>query len=305
MGAKPSKAAHHRDTSLETTSIPSSVQTTTSPTINIDGRIYHNIESSSYYLPRDEEEQDRLNSEHFAIKALFSSNILPYVEQRLPQNANILDIGCGSGSWVMEMAIEHPNAHVTGIDMADMFPTTIRPENVTFQLCNILDGLPYEDNTFDFVHMRQLIVALRSKEWPVILTEIYRVLKPGGLVQLVESDFTVKRGQDPFIASKLERLLAETQFQDIQQQVRVIQFGQDSDPIAGELMYSWKSAMRSIKPFLAPRLLKNPDEYSMVLERYFQECTHYNWHMKLWAVCACRSPTTTTAASSLSSPLSS
>ena len=134
-----------------------------------------------------------------------------------------------------------------------------------------------------------------------------------------------ERGQDPFIASKLERLLAETQFQDIQQQVRVIQFGmsscylsqhleliiffvgQDSDPIAGELMYSWKSAMRSIKPFLAPRLLKNPDEYSMVLERYFQECTHYNWHMKLWAVCACRSPTTTTttAASSLSSPLSS
>lgn len=62
MGAKPSKAAHHRDPSLETTSIPSSVQTTTSPTINIDGRIYHNIESSSYYLPRDEEEQDRLNS---------------------------------------------------------------------------------------------------------------------------------------------------------------------------------------------------------------------------------------------------
>ncbi|CDS13309.1 hypothetical protein LRAMOSA05487 [Lichtheimia ramosa] len=329
MGAKPSKATHHRDTSLETTSIPSSVQTTSSPTINIDGRIYHNIESSSYYLPRDEEEQDRLNSEHFAIKALFSSNILPNVEQRLPSNANILDIGCGSGSWVMEVAIEHPNAHVTGIDMADMFPTTIRPENVTFQLCNILDGLPYEDNTFDFVHMRQLIVALRAKEWPVVLNEIYRVLKPGGLVQLVESDFTEaghsnlidavmttlhramqERGQDPFVASKLERLLSEAQFQDVQQQVRVIQFGQDSDPIAGEMMYSWKSAMRSIKPFLAPRLLKNPDEYSMVLERYFQECTHYNWHMKLWAVCACRPSTTTTTTattttSSLSSPLSS
>lgn len=92
---------------------------------------------------------------------------------------------------VQEMAIEHPNAHVTGIDMADMFPTAIRPENVTFQLCNILDGLPYEDNTFDFVHMRQLIVALRAKEWPAVLNEIYRVLKPGGLVQLVESDFTV------------------------------------------------------------------------------------------------------------------
>lgn len=165
MGAKPSKAAHHRDPSLETTSIPSSVQTTTSPTINIDGRIYHNIESSSYYLPRDEEEQDRLNSvcyfisnpclslsrfihyllfkpflgtlcyqsPLFKVRCLISvipmphhqqqqrlngfsscSNILPYVEQRLPQNANILDIGCGSGSWVMVRKIGwYSSAHVS------------------------------------------------------------------------------------------------------------------------------------------------------------------------------------------------
>lgn len=90
------------------------------------------------------------------------------------------------------MAIEHPDAHVTGLDMADMFPTTIRPENVTFQQHNLLDGLPYDDNTFDFVHMRQLIVALRASEWPAILVEIRRVLKPGGLVQLMESDFTVR-----------------------------------------------------------------------------------------------------------------
>lgn len=90
------------------------------------------------------------------------------------------------------MATEHPNAHVTGLDMSDMFPTAIRPENVTFQLANILDGLPYEDNTFDFVHMRQLVVALRSNEWLTVIQEIYRVLKPGGLIQLVESDFTVR-----------------------------------------------------------------------------------------------------------------
>lgn len=91
-----------------------------------------------------------------------------------------------------EMAIDNPNAHVTGIDMADMFPTAIRPENVTFQLTNIIDGLPYDDNTFDFVHMRQLIVGLRATEWPNVVAEIFRVLKPGGLVQLVESDFTVR-----------------------------------------------------------------------------------------------------------------
>ncbi|KAI8143189.1 S-adenosyl-L-methionine-dependent methyltransferase [Fennellomyces sp. T-0311] len=283
MGARPSKQSQ-RDPSVESNS-PSSNQSVSSPTIMIDGRIYHNIESSSYCLPRDEEEQDRLNSEHFAIKALYSSNILPNVEEQLPDDANILDIGCGSGSWVMEMAIEHPNAHVTGIDMADMFPTAIRPENVTFQLTNIIDGLPYDDNTFDFVHMRQLIVGLRTTEWPKVLAEIFRVLKPGGLVQLVESDFT-DRGQDPWIASKLQPLMVDTAFADIQQDVRAIEFGKEGDPIASEMLWSWKSVMRSLKPFLAQRLLKNPDEYTMVLERYFQECTHYHWHMKIWALSA-------------------
>lgn len=89
------------------------------------------------------------------------------------------------------MAIEFPEYQVTGLDMADMFPTTIVPENVSFDLHNVLDGLPYPDNSFDFIHMRLMIVALRSTEWPFVLNEIFRVLKPGGLVQLVESDFTV------------------------------------------------------------------------------------------------------------------
>lgn len=89
------------------------------------------------------------------------------------------------------MAIDYPQYKITGLDMADMFPTTIRPENVKFELHNILNGLPYPDQTFDYVHMRLLITGLRTEEWPTVIAEIHRVLKPGGLVQLVESDFTV------------------------------------------------------------------------------------------------------------------
>lgn len=89
------------------------------------------------------------------------------------------------------MAIDYPQFKITGLDMADMFPTTIRPENVKFELHNILNGLPYPDQTFDYVHMRLLITGLRTEEWPIVIAEIHRVLKPGGLVQLVESDFTV------------------------------------------------------------------------------------------------------------------
>jgi ubiquinone/menaquinone biosynthesis C-methylase UbiE len=89
------------------------------------------------------------------------------------------------------MAIDYPEYDVIGLDMVDMFPTTIRPKNVRFDLLNVLNGLPYEDNSFDMIHMRLMIVALRANEWEQVLTEIRRVLKPGGLLQLVESDLTV------------------------------------------------------------------------------------------------------------------
>ena len=65
MGARPSKLSQ-RDPSVESNNSPSSNQSVSSPTMVIDGRIYHNIESSSYCFPRDEEEQDRLNSVRFS-----------------------------------------------------------------------------------------------------------------------------------------------------------------------------------------------------------------------------------------------
>lgn len=115
------------------------------------------------------------------------------------------------------------------------------------------------------------------------------------------------RGQDPFIASKLSTLLTEAKFEDVQQETRTLDFGKsfldklckrnqsnthstvlgrDTDPVAKEMLWSWKSAMQSLKPFLAHRLLKNPDEYNIALERYIHECKQYNWSMTLWAVCA-------------------
>lgn len=89
------------------------------------------------------------------------------------------------------MAVEYPEFKFIGLDMADMFPTTIRPENVKFQLHNILHGLPFHDNTFDFVNMRIMLTAFLIDEWPFVIKEIYRVLKPGGFVELMESKFPV------------------------------------------------------------------------------------------------------------------
>lgn len=62
MGIKHSKPIASQDTTKDDSSSISKKQSHSSPSIIIDGRTYHDFESSAYCLPRDELEQDRLNS---------------------------------------------------------------------------------------------------------------------------------------------------------------------------------------------------------------------------------------------------
>ncbi|KAG0163216.1 hypothetical protein DFQ30_000517 [Apophysomyces sp. BC1015] len=222
----------------------------------------------------------------------------------MPFNGKILDVGCGPGSWVMEMAVDYPNAQFTGIDMSDIFPTTIRPDNVSFEMVNILEGLPFEDGSFDLVHMRLMVSGIRVPEWPRVLDEIYRVLKPGGIIQWGELDFTEtsqspmiehfitsfhsvmqERQQDPWIAFKLEPMLTEHQFEVVEYTKKKIQYGSDQDAIAQEMLWAWSTGMKSLKPLLAPKLCpEQPEDYNRLVEHYLQDCVEYNWFARMWII---------------------
>ncbi|CAO3598319.1 unnamed protein product [Absidia cylindrospora] len=299
MGTKHSKSIASQET---TSSREKSPHVQSSPSIMVNGRTYHDIGSSAYCLPRDELEQDRLNSQHFSLKVIFDGNILPTITTSLAQEAKILDVGCGSSTWCLEMALDYPRAEIRGLDMADMFPTTIRPQNVNFDLHNALEGLPYENNTFDLVHMRLLIAAWRLDEWAFVLKEIYRVLKPGGYVQLVESDFTVaqkspmvelfnktlyttmqERGHDPWIVQHLNQLLPEHGFEIVQKELKMVNYGEPGNPISQEMLWNWKSAMKAMKPILARHLLRQPEEYERFIDRYIQECEQFGLFLELAA----------------------
>ncbi|KAG0352095.1 hypothetical protein BG005_008436 [Podila minutissima] len=100
----------------------------------------------------------------------------------------VLDVGCGPGTWTMEMANEFPDANITGIDMSPMFPTTIIPENCRFLQHNVQQPLPFPDNSFDFVYQRLLLAGLTPDDWKKVMSELERITKPGGWIELVEID---------------------------------------------------------------------------------------------------------------------
>src|ERR1051325_9432918 len=87
------------------------------------------------------------------------------------------------------MAESYPKSTFTGVDFAPIFPQEKKPENAKFLQANILDGLPFLDDTFDFVHMRLLVTAFSSREWEEkVIPELARITRQGGWVEFMESD---------------------------------------------------------------------------------------------------------------------
>ncbi|KAI8972118.1 S-adenosyl-L-methionine-dependent methyltransferase [Pilobolus umbonatus] len=108
------------------------------------------------------------------------------LHKKLQQGIHVVDAGCGPATWTFEMAEAYPNSKFTGLDVSFVFPETIRPINVDFNICNISKTLPFEDNSIDFYHQRLLVAGLNEVDYKEALKNAYRVLKPGGYIELSE-----------------------------------------------------------------------------------------------------------------------
>jgi ubiquinone/menaquinone biosynthesis C-methylase UbiE len=139
-----------------------------------------------YMLPADMQEINRLDFQHYLLRYAFQGNYAAPISRP----ASILDVGTGTGRWAREMAAQFPTANVIGLDIvvpSDTGPQLDRqPENYIFTQGNVLDGLPFSDATFDFVHMRLMVLALPADRWPFVVRELVRVTRPDGWVESVE-----------------------------------------------------------------------------------------------------------------------
>lgn len=102
------------------------------------------------------------------------------------------------------MAEKYPNSSFTGVDLVSIFPQSQQSppsyhhqqqeggmgkfDDVKFLQANILDGLPFLDDTFDFVNMRLLATAYTATEWEQkVIPEIIRVTRGGGWIEFMET----------------------------------------------------------------------------------------------------------------------
>ncbi|OTA95201.1 hypothetical protein M434DRAFT_394094 [Hypoxylon sp. CO27-5] len=143
-----------------------------------NSRRYHKYNEGRYHFPNDDAEQEREDMQH-AMVVLLCNGKLHFAPLENPQS--VLDIGTGTGIWAIDMGDEYPAAEILGIDLSPIQPLWV-PRNVQFLVDNIEEEWVQPPNSLDYIHSRQMAPTIR--DWPAIIAEAYKALKPGGWLEL-------------------------------------------------------------------------------------------------------------------------
>ncbi|PLB35294.1 class I SAM-dependent methyltransferase [Aspergillus candidus] len=150
-----------------------------------NGRTYHGYRRGVYFLPCDEQEQDRLDIFHKLFTVARVSNALIYAPH--PSNGRFLDLGCGTGIWSIEVAQKYPDAFVAGVDLAPIQPPN-RPNNCEFYAPFDFEA-PWAmgEDSWDLIHLQMGCGSVLG--WPNLYQKIFAHLRPGAWFEQVEIDF--------------------------------------------------------------------------------------------------------------------
>jgi ubiquinone/menaquinone biosynthesis C-methylase UbiE len=172
-------------------------------------------EYSSTYIVQDRQSEKELKrltiQDQLATKAM--GGVLP--EQTNPESfQRILDIGCGTGNWVIQIAQEYPNMKLAGIDISKKMIEYARTQALEQQVADrtefaVMDAtliLEFPPDFFDLVNLRFGASFVRTWEWAKLLSEMQRVLHPNGIVRITDVELS-HQSSSPALLQLLEMLM--------------------------------------------------------------------------------------------------
>lgn len=171
----------------------------TNPFVMRHGRRYLRDPSLPYPLPVDLPELHRQSLRTLMLMQVFGKPFCsPFLEDNPPRK--ILEIACGSALWssAYHDYLVHrgvPNASFTGLDIAPLAPNlSERGMNWRFVQHDLRKSpLPFPDEEFDLVFVKDTgfwAATVGLKVDP--LSEPLRLLKPGGALEVWDSDYTIR-----------------------------------------------------------------------------------------------------------------
>ncbi|KAJ3540408.1 hypothetical protein NMY22_g4306 [Coprinellus aureogranulatus] len=144
-----------------------------------------------------------------------------------PINHSANSMSAGTGTWILNCARtwrvrirDTLSAALwliagTGLDLVPLHPHLQQvgseyASRITWVQTNFLEGLPFPNDEFDFVHVKRIALGVPEDKWDALFDEIYRVMKPGAAFEMLEEDLffpgkAVESDDDADLASPLSR----------------------------------------------------------------------------------------------------
>jgi ubiquinone/menaquinone biosynthesis C-methylase UbiE len=157
-------------------------------------------EKPSTYIVQDRSNQEEMRRVAFQDQFLTAQmgGVLP--EQPDPTRfQSVLDVGCGTGKWLIELAQTVPTAtRLVGVDVSHTFVEYARSQaeaagvsdRVTFHTMDALLILDFRNQSFDLVNHRSGSSWLRTWDWPKLLSEYRRICRRNGIVRITEAEMS-------------------------------------------------------------------------------------------------------------------
>ncbi|CAI2179645.1 15826_t:CDS:2, partial [Funneliformis geosporum] len=267
----------------------------------VNGRRYLK-DSNKYMLPNDDEEVDRLQSQHYLHWQIWKSNFSSPIETILKLGGvEVLDVGCGSGLWSLEMAALYPLSNFTGIDIAPQYPMDTHPLNTTFESVDITQGLPYPDHRFDFIHVKVVLSLIAEKHMKLIFSELMRVLKPGGWLEIMDycndlinpgPAFTTlytafqalwsQRGINFYFCNEFDKLLLKQGFVDVHLEEKVTHFGKKGGSVGERSVEDWEAVFFLFQKLLLEFSCMDSESFCKLIKDFRKEIDEYESSFKLF-----------------------
>jgi ubiquinone/menaquinone biosynthesis C-methylase UbiE len=260
-------------------------------------------EYASTYFVEDRSNQEEMERLEIQDKMLTEAmgGVLPELAD-LPTLQRVLDVGCGTGGWLLETARTYPTIEkLVGADISCKMITYAQAqaraqrldERVEFKTMDALRILEFPPSSFDLVNQRLGLSWLRTWEWAKLLSEYQRVTRPGGIIRITEADVVTQSNSSALakisnialevfyrsgrlftassdgVISQLAPLMTQHGIRDVQTQVHTMVFRGDTP--AGEYFYQDALRMsRILLPFMQ-KWTRLPDNYEELRQQALKD----------------------------------